>query len=524
MGADNDWETRVHELERQLRETSRRLEETQSLARVGSWEWELPARQAKWSRELLRTFGRDPDGPPPTRDELLDAIHPEDRADFEQLIVRIESRPGPFGHGYRIVDADGEIHHMQARGYVEAGEHGRPVRTHGTTQDITELKESQAQLERARRLEAVGQLAGGVAHDFNNLLSVILNYAEYVADSVEDEETRRGLREIERAALSGADLTRQLLLFSRRGSTEMVPVDLGAVVAETEKMLRRTIGDHIELTVDARAGLPSALLAEGEAQQILLNLAVNARDALPEGGTIAVSVAESDGTEAGPSSASGLAPGVPRLQLTVADDGIGMSEEVAAQAFDPFFTTKARGKGTGLGLATVYGIATKAGGHVEIESEPGRGTAITVHLPLSGEPRDLGAEPSLTPSPEAGQGHTVLVVDNEAAVRTVVCHMLRKHGYGTRAVASGEEAEALLAERVRVDLLLTDLLMPGMSGKELAARVQATHPGMPTVYMSGYAAGEDLELGPRDESTAILLKPFTSGQLLAAIDKTLPRG
>jgi len=527
-GADGN-PTRAYGTTQDISATERselRLQQTQALARVGSWEWLITQDdewQSTWSAEMQRIFGRHPDGPPPTRDELIEYVHPADRPAFQRLVARVRSTVGPFDHTYRIVGAGGQIRHMQARGYVEGDADGRPIRAHGTTQDITELKESQAQLERARRLEAVGQLAGGVAHDFNNLLPVILNYAEYMAEADQDPETIDGLREIERAALSGADLTRRLLLFSRRDSNEPKPVDFAVVVKETEEMLRRTIGDHVELTVAASKGLPMVMLGDGQAEQILVNLVVNARDALPQGGTVAIRAHETDEGERQPGAAVDRAE-PSSVVVSVADDGIGMSEEVAAQAFDPFFTTKPRGYGTGLGLATVYGIAGQAGGYAEIESEPDRGTTVSVYLPATSQAQ--GAEPDSGPAaPPRGDGRTVLVVDNEEAVRTIICHMLRRRGYRTLAAAGGEEAVTILDDAAAgVDLLLTDMLMPGMSGQDLARRVQDRHPGLPTICMSGFAGGETSPLGPWDDGVAILQKPFTAKQLLAAIDDSLPRG
>jgi two-component system, cell cycle sensor histidine kinase and response regulator CckA len=517
-------DARIRDLEQRLADNERRLAETQALARVGSWEWTIDAdgeMHATYSEQMQRIFGRDPEGPPPTREELIDYVLPEDRAAFERLVARIRSTTGPFEHNYRIVDAEGRVRHMQARGHVEGDANGRPARTYGTTQDITELKESQRQLERARRLEAVGQLAGGVAHDFNNLLTVILSHAEYALEA-DRPETRESLAEIEKAALSAAGLTRQLLLFSSHHTDEAKPVDLSAVVVETKEMLERTVGDHVELKVDAPPGLAKVTLGEGQAQQILVNLVLNARDALPAGGTIAISVRESSGG-APPVSGKTLPAEAPYLVLAVVDCGVGMSEEVAAQAFDPFFTTKPRGQGTGLGLATVYGIAAKAGGQVNIETEPGRGATVSVCLPVSKErPGEVEPPPSLSsPAPAPGQGRIVLVVDNEEAVQTVVCHMLRRHGYRTLAASSGVEAEAILSrDGTTVDLLLTDVLMPGMSGRELASRWGAGA-GLPTVYMSGYAGDDASPLGPWEDGATILQKPFTAPQLLRTVGEVV---
>jgi len=504
----DDRDTPIRDLELRLKTAESRLEETQALTRVGSWEW-LIKPDGDWrpfySREMQRIFGRDPDGPPPSREELVGHVHPADRADFEALVARIRVTPGRFEHSYRIVDPQGRVRYMQARGFSEADANGQPWRLQGTTQDTTELRESQAQLEQARRMEAIGQLAGGMAHDFNNLLAVILNYAEYTTATATDPQTLEGLKEIERAALTGADLTRQLLLFSRRDSYELRSVELAAVVNETEGMLRRTIGDHIELVVDAPSRLPGATLGDGQAQQILVNLVVNARDALPRGGRIVVTVREVEGD----------------LVLSVADDGVGMPEEVAAQAFDPFFTTKSRGKGTGLGLATVYGIATRVGGRVEIESEPGRGTTVRVRLPAATETVTAKPPPRRRPLLPA-ESRSVLVVDNEAAVRTIVSRMVARHGYRVQTAGSGPEAEAVLeASGTTVDLLLTDVLMPGMSGRELVGRLRTQCPSLRAIYMSGYTGDEASPLGPWNDGVTILQKPFTGDQLLHAIGDAL---
>jgi two-component system, cell cycle sensor histidine kinase and response regulator CckA len=511
----------IEELQSRLRESVRRLEETQTLARVGSWEWDIPPLQSTWSKEMLRIFGRDPDGPPPTLDELIAAVHPDDRAGFRELVERVRQTPGRFQHRYRIIDADGEVHHLQAVGRTVLDAEGRPTRSFGTTQDITELRRSEMQLERAQRLEAVGQLAGGIAHDFNNLLSVILNHAECLMGEAGEDEAMPGLREIERAALTAADLTRHLLLFSRRETTDLRPIDLVAALCEAEALLRPTIGEQIEISLEAPAGLPPVGLGVGQAEQILINLAVNARDAMPQGGRIAISVRELNIDASAGDPVSDSSPGAPHLVLSVADEGVGMSAETAAQAFDPFFTTKSRDKGTGLGLATVYGIVSQAGGQIEIESEPGKGTVVNVYLPVvaggEGDPKPV---PALPPP---ARGQTVLVVDNEQAVRTVVCRMLERHGYRAVHAAGGAEAEVILAGGRDVDLLLTDMVMPGMSGGELVGRLHSQNPSLPAIYMSGFAGGGTSQQALGRDAT-FLEKPFTGRQLIAAVDEILARG
>jgi two-component system, cell cycle sensor histidine kinase and response regulator CckA len=530
----DDLDARIGELEGRLAESESRMREIQALAHIGAWEWTLPELRSTWSEETLRIFGRSEGDAHPSMEELIAAVHPDDREGFQQFVERARQTEGPFQFRYRIIDAKGEIRHLHARGRTVADADGEPVRAYGTTQDVTEMRRYQAQLERAQRLESVGQLAGGVAHDFNNLLSVILNYTECLLAAIDDEEAAASLKEIERAAASAAQLTRRLLLFSRRDRSELRAIDLVVAVHEAEALLRRTIGEQIELTVDAPAGLQTVRLGAGEAEQVLVNLVVNARDAMPNGGTVAVTVVERGFAHARDDPIPGFPLGEPHLVLTVADEGIGMSEAVAAQAFDPFFTTKPRDQGTGLGLATVYGIVSHAGGHVEIESEPGKGAAVHVYLPVAtdleaAEPESGELSPATRPdgrrrAKTLGTGQTVLVVDDERSVGTIVGHMLAKHGYRACTASSGPDAEAMAtAPGSDVELLLTDLRMPGMSGRELVDRVRCSRPGLPAVYMSGY--GEDVSLeGPFDEAAIILQKPFTVEQLLRAVGDALVRG
>jgi two-component system, cell cycle sensor histidine kinase and response regulator CckA len=502
-------EARVGQLERRLEAAERRLEETQRLASVGSWELIVDDDgecHVSWSRQLQRIFGRDPDGPPPAVEELIEVVHPDDRREFEALVEQVRSSPDPFRHTYRLIGPSGEVRHLEAHGEVEEGA-GTPRRAYGATQDISELKRSQEQLERAQRLESVGQLAGGVAHDFNNLLAVILNNAECLAEEVRDEAVGMRIREIDAAARSAAELTRHLLLFSRRHPSELRTIDLAAAVRDAEALLRRTIGDHVQLTVDAPADLPPVRLGAGQVEQVLVNLVVNARDALPDGGTISVTVER--------------CPNVPVLTLRVADDGVGMSKEVAEQAFDPFFTTKPRDQGTGLGLAAVYGIAGRAGGHVEIESGPGSGTAVTVYLPVAEQAPEADDEQPSLGAPPAGDDRTVLVVDNDEAVRRIVAHMLAKRGYRVRSAPAAAEAQELLADPGSdVDLLLTDVLMPEVSGYELVTRLREQGVELPTIYMSGFGH-DSMSLLAADEQGAVLQKPFRAEELLRAVGDAL---
>jgi PAS domain S-box-containing protein len=389
-------------------------------------------------------------------------------------------------------------------------ERGRYLGAVSMVADMTERHLARAERERlehrlqqAQRLETVGQLAGGVAHDFNNLLAVILNYAYFIRERLpEDSDVRGDLEEIRHAAERASELTHQLLVFSRREAIRPVVLDLNEVVRDMERLVGRTIGEHVELVTDLE---PEECLVEADSsqlEQVVLNLVVNARDAMPGGGTIRIETRLGE-----------------EVLLAVADDGEGMEPEVAARAFEPFFTTKPKGAGTGLGLATVYGTVTQAGGHAEIDSLAGRGTTLRVYLPRAGERQPATAEAS--GDAPAGEGATVLVVEDEDPVRRLTCRILAGSGYECLEASGGEEALRLYDEhRDRVALLLSDVVMPGMSGQELAERIASEGPGPPVLFMSGYT---DEAILPRD-GAALLHKPFTADALLRGVREALRDG
>jgi PAS domain S-box-containing protein len=378
----------------------------------------------------------------------------------------------------------------------------------------------EGQLQQAERLEAVGRLAGGVAHDFNNLLLVILNYSAFAIEALsapaasEDDEARarrqavrEDVEQIRQAAERAADLTRELLLFGRgaRGPAELL--DVNNVVAELEGFLRGVVPESIRLTIMRGPGLLPVRVGRAELEQVVANLVLNARDAMPDGGALDVRVGNVD-TDDGPA-----------VRVTVADAGTGMPAEVAARAFEPFFTTKRRGEGTGLGLATVYGVVTHAGGRVRIDSTPGVGTTVDVDLPAAEQTRAAGS-PAQEPSPTAavGRGQVVLVAEDEEGVRAVVRRVLAGAGYLPIATASGEEALTVLEDGdVTIDLVLTDMVMPGMSGPALRDHAAACRPGVPVVFMSGYSSALERE----DPGVPVLSKPFTAAALLATVEEGL---
>jgi PAS domain S-box-containing protein len=394
--------------------------------------------------------------------------------------------------------------------------------------DISERAESerekalQQQLDRARRLESVGQLAGGIAHDFNNILGVIMNYAEFVADELEaGSQAHQDVEEIRRAAERAAALTRQLLIFSRREVVKPEVLDLNDLITELEKLLRGALGERVELEVRFTDGLWSIEADPGQVEQVLVNLAVNARDAMPDGGRLII---EAENTELDAEYAymhPDTKPGN-YVRLQVSDTGVGMDTETIERVFEPFFTTKR--EGTGLGLATVYGIVTGSGGRIDIYSEPDAGTTVKIHLPAT-----RIAPPASKPDPRArpaGRGEVVLVVEDEPDVRRMAERILTKEGYSVMGMESGSEAiECLERDDQPVDLLLTDVIMPEMLGTELAEKVRELRPGMRVVYMSGYSHEV---LAPRALTerggSAFIEKPFNARELLRIVRELLDGG
>ncbi|MBL8627688.1 MAG: response regulator [Myxococcales bacterium] len=373
--------------------------------------------------------------------------------------------------------------------------------------DVTQQREHEARAAHQDRLALLGQLAGGVAHDFNNLLVVILNYAGFLEADLPDSSMKDDAQQIVHAANRASDLTRQLLAFSRRDAAKPTVVEMGPLIARFGRLLGRNLGAHVELETAVAEDLPPVLIDPGQLEQVLMNLVVNARDAMPTGGRVTLTVAPV---------ASGPGPdraGQPHVVLEVADTGAGIPAEVLPRVFEPYFTTKDHGKGTGLGLATVHGIVQQAGGEITVESPPGRGAIFRVYLPATTAPmrEDLVARP--VPATSAA---TVLVVDDDDRVRLLTERILVRAGYRVLVAASGPAALAAARDHVgEIDLLLSDMVMPGMSGSELAQAMTATRPRIKVLFMSGYDRGQT---GP---SQRLITKPFNRDGLIAAVVEAL---
>jgi PAS domain S-box-containing protein len=377
----------------------------------------------------------------------------------------------------------------------------------------------EGQLNQLRRVESVGQLAGGIAHDFNNILGVILNYTDFVAEELgEGSPILDDVAEIKRAAERAAALTRQLLIFSRREGARPEALDLNLVVAELEGQLRRTVGERVALETRFAPELASVKADPGQVEQVLVSLAVNARDAMPMGGRLLIETenVELDGL-------FGELPAGAYVRLTVSDTGSGMTPEVAARAFEPFFSTKAKSEGAGLGLATVHGIVVEAGGNIGLSSDPGVGTTVKVHLPASSSPTSQSSSPAASAAGQPGRGETVLVVDDEESVRRVTERILVRAGYDVMIAATGGLAlEAVGSDAQPIDLLLTDVVMPEMRGPQLVERATRIRPALRVLYMSGYIHQAVTQLGiEHPEELLFVEKPFTADQLLARVRQAL---
>jgi two-component system cell cycle sensor histidine kinase/response regulator CckA len=379
----------------------------------------------------------------------------------------------------------------------------------------------EAQTHRNQRLEGLGQLAGGIAHDFNNMLGVIMNYAHFVIEEAESDAPDLATivadaRQVTRAGDRATELTHQLLAFARREVVRPQVLDLNEVVASAEKLLQSSAGEQVTVIIRPGPSLPPVTCDPGQIEQLLVNLATNARDAMPSGGNLVIDTAAVTVPFGDPD----IAPGE-YVRLRVADAGRGMTPDVSERAFEPFFTTKPSGEGTGLGLATVYGIVTQADGYVTLDSSPGMGTTVTVLLPAGARVASPAPSP-VSALPRGGSGETLLVVDDESALRDVAGRILSGAGYRVLAADGGLHAlEVAALHEGTIDLLLSDVVMPGMLGKELAERLGAVRPDTRVLFMSGYAQPVLASQGTLEPGVALLEKPFTAADLLTAVRRRL---
>ncbi|MGH9731319.1 MAG: ATP-binding protein, partial [Candidatus Acidiferrales bacterium] len=386
--------------------------------------------------------------------------------------------------------------------------------------DITERKQLEEQLYLSQKLEAIGRLSGGVAHDFNNLLGVIIGYSEALQRQMgTDHPFREAIEEIQNAGNRAAALTQQLLAFSRKQVLEPKVIDLNMVVSEVEKMLRRLIGEDIALKISLNERLGMVKADRGQIDQVILNLAVNARDAMPKGGKLIIETLNAELTVADVNRYRYVIPG-PYVLLKVTDTGCGMGAELQTHIFEPFFTTKEQGKGTGLGLATVYGVIKQSGGYIWVESEVGKGATFKVYLPRVEEARDAAPERTTFGRPQ--RSRTILLVEDEHSLRKLTRNTLQEAGHTVLEACDASEAlDVSKRTDSPIDLLLTDVVMPGMSGRMLADELAALRPGIKVIYMSGYTDGDVATHGVLQSGISFLRKPFTRDALIGRVDDVL---
>jgi two-component system cell cycle sensor histidine kinase/response regulator CckA len=447
---------------------------------------------------------------------FFDAVHPDDRP---RVLGTLQSEPSvPYELEYRIVRPDSTERWVRERAFPVRDPAGSVIRVARVAEDVTRKRESEIQLSQAQKMQAVGQLAGGVAHDFNNLLSVIFGHSALLAASAPSEERlRNSVAEINRAAERAAALTQQLLAFGRRQVVEPRALDIGSVLVESQNHLGRLIGEQVRLTLNLAPGLSQVSADPGQFNQILMNLIQNARDSMPDGGELILETSEI-GFDAASESADAQTRPRRYVLLAVTDTGTGMTPEVEARAFEPFFSAK-RGH-TGLGLSVVDGIVTQNGGHLTVTTRPGLGSTFNIYLPALEEPLDRPLPTAL--SKPAAANETILLVEDEDAVREVTALLLESLGYRVLQAADAEEALDLVRDkRPKIDLLFTDVLMPGMSGRELAEAFRVHHPCIKVLLQSGYTDDIAVRLGILNAEVAFLQKPFTVGTLAKKIRELL---
>ena len=521
-----DVSARKH-IEEELRAKHELLEETQEIAHLGSFEWNFHTNHLTWSDELYRIYGYSPQEIEMSMETFLSHIHPDDLSFVQAEIHQACLNGSAYSMEERILWRDGSIRTLDSRGRVICDDSGQPARIIGACIDITERKRAEAERKRlenqflqSQKMDAVGKLAGGVAHDFNNLLTIIIGYGNLILTELPSVAPHReAVEAILDASERAARLTQQLLAFSRNVVVEMKTIDLNLFVEKMAQMLRRLIEEDISLTLTLAPKVSPIKAPPGQLEQLIMNLVVNARDAMSSGGQLCIQTRNFTLKNADLTTYPDLTPGE-YVELVIADTGVGFEDQVTNKIFEPFFTTKEVGKGTGLGLSVVHGVVKQCGGGISVESKLGIGTTFRILFPAESEAAS-NSEPNT--APRSFKGHeTILVVEDEIAVGKIVKRGLEANGYQVLQANGGHEAIQLAANFPgTIDLLLTDVVMPEMSGQKVADAIKLQRPGIRVIYMSGYANEVVFRRGVTDTADEFLQKPFTTVGLTKKVRSVL---
>ena len=521
-------------LEQRVEERTRELRDAQDLARlalssvggVGAWTYDVASDRYFCSSAIAELYGVDPIQAEHgiSRRDFLVNVHPDDLTQLKLSLANELERSGGFELQYRIRHPDGRTRWLLSRGHTYIDDASRPVRRIGVGIEMTRQRELEEQLRQSQKMEAVGQLTGGLAHDFNNLLTGITGSLELLGTRIMQgryTDLNRYIGAAQGAAGRAAALTHRLLAFSRRQTLDPKPTDVNRLVADMEELVRRTVGPAVAVEVVGAAGLWTTLVDPNQLENAVLNLCINARDAMPEGGRLTIETANR-WLDPRAAHERDVPPGQ-YVSLCVSDTGTGMPPDVIAKAFDPFFTTKPLGQGTGLGLSMIYGFVRQSGGQARIYSEPGQGAMVCLYLPRHLGDADLpAAMPDLADAPRAEQGETVLVVDDEPTVRMLVMEVLEELGYAAIEAADGPSGLRVLQSDARVDLLVTDVGLPGgMNGRQMADAARVGRPDLKVMFITGYAENAVVGNGHLEPGMHVMTKPFAMEALATRIKELI---
>jgi two-component system, cell cycle sensor histidine kinase and response regulator CckA len=504
-------------MEEALRRSEERFRLVTHATKDAIWDLDVTSGKTWRSENFWRRFGYSSKDTEPDVAGWKDLLHPEDRDRvWNSFRDALRRRSDSYEAEYRIRRADDSYAVILDRAYIVYDETDQATRAIGAITDLSEHRELKEQFQQAQKMEAVGRLAGGVAHDFNNLLMVITAYTEIMREKLSPEDgLLDNLDEVQKAAERGASLTHQLLAFSRKQVLLPCIIDLSSAVEDSLKMIQRLIGEDIELNVSLAKPLWAVKADQGKIVQVLMNLCVNARDAMCYGGKLRIETRNIaiDGEAA--TKYPGLVPG-DYVALVVNDSGTGMTKEVQAQVFEPFFTTKELGRGTGLGLSTVFGIVKQSGGYIWVDSQLGHGSSFTVYLPAVDAPLTAIITPMIDET--EGQGESILLAEDDEALRESISAYLNLHGYKVLEAVDGADASHIAKQNAEsIQVLVTDVILPKLSGAELAREVAKVSPKAVTLYMSGYTDRELIDYDPASSTVGFLQKPFALRTLLEKI-------